>query len=699
VAKVKSPLVELRFPVGGINRNAGFDQTPPYCTPYAVNVRSYDIVNLTDAQMHGQRQRGGARPCLAKYLSSRCGTGPFQLLNFATLLEANGQVANYLVGVVGGTLYQSSSGSMASVSGTLNTSGVLQGAQLSQYFYVADYRQSSIQSPANAPDGTIASGNQLSASSISDWTALSINTSLDVVFINPNAPIGNIDGLIQNSTANVFPITAVHTGYIQIDGTLPNQSGGVVWQIGRLPKVFDPTKPTAALTSLCGSMPLPNYNYSTGTVTSTNGIVVLTGGTWAGVPAPTAANMLTLTIPNVSGIGTQQYLVASLTDDTDLVLVDQTTDANCSGQPYILSWMSPTPGLPPLNCPLCCAYNGRIVWAGWPAGVWYMSRQGFPQDYDYGYDPGDPTRAVGGEDANVFQIPEPLTALMPHSDQYLIFACDSSLWILNGDPGYGGKIVNLSREVGVMGPNAWCTLPDGSMIILSRDGIYQIPYGGGSAPVSLSRPQLPVELLNVDYLNNAVNLVYDLQARGVHIFITPTAGTAGQHWFFDLVLGRFWPVVMPNGMQPTAAIDYTPGASTATQVVLGGYDGYLRYFDPTATTDDGTDLVSVVVYGPFRFGGPGYVGEILQIAADLDPNGQGVDWGIFTGETSQEAVQAAVTAAVASGAPWNGSFAAGANHRDYPQAPGPAHTIMLSGSYQWAIEGLRIEPRKRGPIR
>ena len=54
---------------------------------------------------------------------------------------------------------------------------------------------------------------------------------------------------------------------------------------------------------------------------------------------------------------------------------------------------------------------------------------------------------------------------------------------------------------------------------------------------------------------------------------------------------------------------------------------------------------SLVTYGPFRFGGPGYDSQLLQIAADMDANMTGsVTWAVYTAKTAQEAVAAAIRA-------------------------------------------------------
>ena len=509
--KQKSPLVEIRWPIGGLDRSTGFDQQPPYTTPHALNVRPFDTVNLSAATLHGYRHRGGARPGLSKAFAQRIGTGPVQMLGVCSVFTTPGALQNILLAVSGGTLYQSTSGTPTTVSGTLNaTARQLRGCQVGQLYYIADYRTANVRSPNNAPDGTIASGNRLSATSISDWTTLGIDQNLDVVWIAGST----------FTEQNIFPITAVASGYITFGGTMTNQTGGVNWQIGRIAKVWDPFNPTAALTGLMGTLPVPNANYVTGTVSSTNGVVTLSGGSWSGVPAPTAANSLTLTIPNTSGIGTQSYLVASLNSNTQLTLIDQTNDADCTGVTYTISWTTHFVGIPPLNCPLCCNYRGRLTLSdGWH---WFQSRLLAPWDWDFGYDPQDPSRAMAGSSSDTGECPDFTVALMPHGQNSLIFGCDKSLWILNGDPAYGGTISNLSHNIGVVGPASWCNLPDGGKLILSRDGVYQIPAQATPGSVTpVSRPKLPAELLNVDWSHNTVSMEYDVEARGVHLAITP----------------------------------------------------------------------------------------------------------------------------------------------------------------------------------
>ena len=763
---VQSPVIELSWPVAGLVRNVGFQHQSPYSTPYCFNARPFDPL--------ATRQRGGSRPAISKAYAEQLGGGlPFQLLGSAGYIGSDGVSRNVLVAVSDGKFYQNASnpGHWTQTAGSLNPDAPqLQGTQVGPLYYIADYRTPNV----TGLDGAISGTNQLSDHSgvITDWRTLNIDLANDVVWIS---------GLVDLES-NIFPITSVAAdgSYITFTGAMTDQASGATWQIGRVPKVFDPANPTAALTPLMGSFPIPAAHYNVGLVTIAAGVVTLTGGSWAAVPQASSDSMLTLTIPNVSGIGTSQYLVAVGTlGTTTLTLDDTTTDADRTNVSYTLSWTSLYYGIPPLNCPLCCTYRGRLVLAGQPGPIWYMSRVLDPNDWDYGYDPNDASRAVAGNATTAGGIPDNLTALIPHSDDYLIFGCERSMWLLTADPAYGGTITALSREIGVLGPNAWCRLPDSSLVVLSRDGLYQVAPGGQSYPQPLSRPTLPQELLQVDRLNNTVTLCYDTEARGIHISVTPLAATVttiastgtftapvtgwysveargpgsggqdntlplflvagqvitctmgaipvtttvtdasgnvllqatagmwaspvsqvvitatGTHYFVDWVGSSFWPQVFPVAMQATAMIRYSPGPATPVITILGDLDGYARTFDLAATSDDGVAFMAEVVYGPVRIGGPGYEGVLMSLAADLDSVSTAATYRLFVGDTAQQIVAAIPSLVSVSGGTWPAGF----NHRSYPHCRGGAIGILVSAGTGWAMEAIRVQTRKGGPLR
>lgn len=180
-------------------------------------------------------------------------------------------------------------------------------------------------------------------------------------------------------------------------------------------------------------------------------------------------------------------------------------------------------GQVPSDCRHLCLYRDCMVLAG-PTNaphLWFMSRSGDPDDWDYSADVNDALRAVSGQTEEAGLIAEPLTALAPFSDDYLLFCCENSLWILRGHPAYTGQIDNISRDCGVIDAQAWTWGPNGEFLFLSRNGLRVLQPGGSGFPEPLSQETLPGELLNINRDLHEVSLAYDRIARGVHIYVTP----------------------------------------------------------------------------------------------------------------------------------------------------------------------------------
>lgn len=301
-----------------------------------------------------------------------------------------------------------------------------------------------------------------------------------------------------------------------------------------------------------------------------------------------------------------------------------------------LALLTPTAGYVPLGCPLVCRYRQRIVWAGadHQPHIWYMSRSGDPLDYDYSLGLDDGGRAIAGTSSEQGVIAEPITALAPVGDDYLIFGCKRSLWIMRGDPGLGGRIDNLSQTVGIVARKAWCILPGGGFLFLAHDGLY---LTGGQEPVPFSEHAVPDEwrsVENTDY----VSMAYDSIDHGVHLFLTKSTTTATRHWWIDINNKSFWPVDFGSTSHEPQASMEPEDAEQWGGVLMGGRDGYIRRFSRGAVNDDGTEIDAYILYGPILLGGHGYYEGILQELVGILAEASGdVNWAVFTGNTHEAA--------------------------------------------------------------
>lgn len=363
-----------------------------------------------------------------------------------------------------------------------------------------------------------------------------------------------------------------------------------------------------------------------------------------------------------------------------------------------LSLWHATEGLLPIGCPLIARYMDRIVLAGDPPNQWYMSRQGDPYDWDYGADMEDVGRAVSGATTEAGRVARPITALMPHGDDFMFFGCATELWLMRGDPVYGGRLDNVSRVVGPVGPNAWCWGPQGELYFLSRDGIYGVTPD--ARPQSMSRERLPRELQDLDQSRDLVNIEYDAQDRGVHIFVvrwTDIDAPEGMlptrsHFFFDTQVGSYWPVELwatvpdnndPHNHSPYVTCRYVAEGAEDSAVLLGGIDGRIRRFDRLAETDCGKSIHSYVVYGPIPFSEDVvFDGMIHELRAALGESSGPVNWSLRVAETAEAALDAPDVEM--------GTITAGKNLTARPNRRGRGYVVVLAGATdrRWVVENI-----------
>lgn len=319
----------------------------------------------------------------------------------------------------------------------------------------------------------------------------------------------------------------------------------------------------------------------------------------------------------------------------------------------LTKWV-PTAGYIELECPLVTCYRDRMVLAGPPTAphAWFMSRAGDPLDFDYGARDTDTGRAVAGVDTESGLLGEPIKALIQAGDTFLIFACENSMWLLEQDPTYNGQLQNISRTIGCVGAKSWCFGPNNEIIWLSRDGLYMLPPGGQGTPQSISREKLPEELLRLDNTQYYIQLWYDVQDRGVHIFVCPVNGNGQYSWWMDWETKGFWPFTLGGtllaaqnyNLDPTHSLYHAATCARDTAVVLGCRDGYLRRFSSAADRciDDNQGFNSYVDYGPIQMGDlvrDGLLAELVgMLGKGSSPLGtSGIQYQIFVGASAEAA--------------------------------------------------------------
>lgn len=272
---------------------------------------------------------------------------------------------------------------------------------------------------------------------------------------------------------------------------------------------------------------------------------------------------------------------------------------------------------------------------------WYISRVGDPLDWDFGGEVAA-TRAVAGTNPEYGRPSDLMVAAVPIANDYLIFGCQKSVWIMRGDPRAGGRVEKLFSEGGFLDTRAWCYDALGNVYFLGTSGLYYIDRNNLGPQLLVGR-RLYEYTENVDPTVTLVQMAFDALARCVHLFLTPRDGTVGRHVVFDVGADRLDLDQYPALMQPWAVAAPRGKSDRDRRLFIVGPDGYVRRFDSAATSDDGEPIDAYVRFTPIGRQGRETLADQLQVT--LGPGSGAVDYAWLTADSAAQVNAKAISAA------------------------------------------------------
>lgn len=351
-----------------------------------------------------------------------------------------------------------------------------------------------------------------------------------------------------------------------------------------------------------------------------------------------------------------------------------------------------TAGLVPGGCPILVSWLGRAVLAGpdYAPHAWFMSRAGVWTDFDYGQE--DVGAAVADITFDNGSLGQPITAAVPHTDDYLFFGSAEDISVLVNDPTRNGYMQFLA-PIGIVSRTAWAHDPRGNLMFLSRDGLYVIPPGLAQ-PQPFSKRRLPRSLLDFDPLKADANIVYDYQDEVFHVFVQ-TLNDSADLFTVNINDGSIWPGQLADiTYHPTSAFHYKAFDASRSDVILGCKDGMLRRFERSVARahDSSTAFDTHCWVGPFQLSPNGdSEGTVLEVSAILPPDSGNVDWSLHVGDSAELAFRAD---------PFDsGTFVPEFNNiRSRVRAKGMAAILKLSttGGVAWSLETIRMRVKIAG---
>lgn len=370
-------------------------------------------------------------------------------------------------------------------------------------------------------------------------------------------------------------------------------------------------------------------------------------------------------------------------------------------------------GAMPEKAYLITVYRGRITLAGNPQypNQWFMSKVADPFNWLYGAD--DPMSAVAGNNADAGQCPDIIRSLISFHDDYLIFGCASTLWILRGDPVAGGSLDNLSDTTGMFGANSWCFDDARNLYFWGSGGLYELK-SDMSGIRNLTEMVLP-DIINdeaADPTTHRITMGYDKKRHGIVVCIVVLATGVNSNYFYSFKTKGFYPESYPDECGPYSIFYYDANDTTFADLLVGCKDGYIRKFRTTAKADDigGSDQVisSYATYPITPLAGEDQAGKLTELVFDLSGGASGGSAGDTDGVTYElhkgDDAETVLEAIVDGDTPFLTDTLSGTGRKNKirPRMRGAYMGLKLFNSTiseTWAINRVLYGTRKAGRVR
>lgn len=361
----------------------------------------------------------------------------------------------------------------------------------------------------------------------------------------------------------------------------------------------------------------------------------------------------------------------------------------------------PTAGILPINPKLMTLYRGRIVLSGVTSDPhnWFMSKVGDPFNWDYAPSTATVVQAIAGNNSEAGLVGDLITALIPYSDDLLVFGGDHTIWIMSGDPAAGGSLDEVSDRTGILWGKAWTTGPKGEIYFAGTDGVYRLVPGQSLENITDKRIKKIYDAIDRDA--DRVLLEWDYLQQGLMMLIVDDGWditNAQTTYFWEERTGAWWEDTYPKVIGPLSMFAYDADLPADKALLLGGADGYIRQVDFSVGYDIAADdtqiaIDSYIEYPPLFMNHNRANTKLTELSAIIGENSGDVDLLL---KVAQSAERLSVNASTK----FKRTLSTGRNKMKPRLA---ANTIGLelnkSSVNRWAIDSMDAVVSSQGQVR
>ncbi|KKN20334.1 hypothetical protein LCGC14_0936620 [marine sediment metagenome] len=350
---------------------------------------------------------------------------------------------------------------------------------------------------------------------------------------------------------------------------------------------------------------------------------------------------------SLSDVATAVFDVSALTGVTTVTVTETTKGfPGVQAPPHWLPWTETAgkTGLPSGGANISSLSFGRIFLNSVEnPHLWFASRSGDPLDWLVNQD--DNQTPISAATTKAGLIGDELTAFTPYKDYYQVLGTLDQVWVMRSDPAAGGVLTNLSKSTGIFSNTAWCYDDSNNLYFVGMDGIYGLSSEAivsAAPPTNLTKDSIPklISNLKLNRRTDRITMAFDKLRNGISLTASQLDGLWKTTLWIDLRTGSIFPEDYIDDHVTTSALYYNGREADDRGLLLGCKDGFIRKFDDSAKSDDGSNAInSWFTIGPLNLGESAREQlKLNELSLKMGTGTDGITVDIFKDQTSERVV-------------------------------------------------------------
>jgi len=242
-------------------------------------------------------------------------------------------------------------------------------------------------------------------------------------------------------------------------------------------------------------------------------------------------------------------------------------------------------------------------------------------------------------------VGDQLVALIPYKGNTQVFGCLNNMFVMRADPAKGGFFTTLSDTTGIFSHESFCWDDKNNLYFVGSDGIYAMSAADiieGATPTNITKEHIPqlVKNMGLNRRTDRCVMKYDKDRYGIEVSAIQRDGEWKTILWIDLRTGGVFPEDYATAHIPTALGYYNARTSGERTLLAGCNDGYIRKWDESEKSDDGSTAISSnVLIGPVAGNSVRAKVKMSEVSVKTGIDTDAVTVSLFTGNTAEALIR------------------------------------------------------------